>query len=208
MANAGARTVAAVDLNSFVLAKQIGLDGAPGSVLANPLRPGVYVLVPESGTVCEIDAAKLAVVRKTSLGDTALGMRMAADGKSLWVLKARALARLELTLLRAAEEIRLPSAATDFDLTGDGRAAVCFGADRRLALVRLGTGKVEHLIDAECEPSLVRFQGDGQAGAGGKPGGPVSVDLRRGQWADRGAAAAAGRTCELLLQFRRRPDVS
>ncbi|HUE02840.1 MAG TPA: YncE family protein [Bryobacteraceae bacterium] len=162
VANAGGRTVAAVDLNSFVLAKQIGLDGSPSAVLANPLRPGAYVLIPESGTVCEIDAVKLTAARKTSLKNAALGMRLAADGKSLWVLEARALARLELTHLRAAEEIRLPGAATDFDLTGDGRAAVCFGADRRLALVRLGTGKVEHLIDAECEPSLVRFQGDGQ----------------------------------------------
>ena len=59
VANAGGRTVAVVDLNAFVLARQIGLDGAPGAVLANPLRPGVYALIPESGTVCEIDAVKL-----------------------------------------------------------------------------------------------------------------------------------------------------
>src|ERR1035438_4598114 len=69
VANAGARTVAAVDLNAFALAKQISLDSAPGAVLSNPLRPGVYVLMPESGAVCEIDATKLAVVRKTRLGN-------------------------------------------------------------------------------------------------------------------------------------------
>src|ERR1022692_1563423 len=67
--NAGARTVAAVDLNAFALAKQISLDSAPGAVLSNPLRPGVYVLMPESGAVCEIDATKLAVVRTTRLGN-------------------------------------------------------------------------------------------------------------------------------------------
>ena len=95
VANAGARTVAAVDLNAFVLAKQIGLDAAPGAVLSNPQRPGVFVLMPESGGVCEIDAAKLAVVRKTHLAGPAAGMRLAADGKSLWVLQPRALVRLE-----------------------------------------------------------------------------------------------------------------
>jgi YVTN family beta-propeller protein len=161
VANAGAGTVAVVDLNTFVLAKQLSLEGAPGAILSNPLRPGVYVLLPESGTVCEIDAAKLALVRKTRLG-SAVGMRLAADGKSLWVLQARALARLEGGRPRAVESIPLPGAATDFDLSGDGYAAVGFGAERRLALVRLSTGKIEHLIDAGCEPSLVRFQGDGK----------------------------------------------
>jgi|HubBroStandDraft_1064217.scaffolds.fasta_scaffold71924_1 YVTN family beta-propeller protein len=162
VANAGARTVAAVDLNAFVLAKQIGLDGAPGAVLSNPLWPGVFVLLPESGAVCEIDAAKLAVVRKTRLGNPAIGMRLAADGKSLWVLQARALVRLECSRLRPVEFVPLPGAAVDFDLTGDGRAAVAFGEEGHLALVRLRTGTVEHLIEAGCAPSLVRFQGDGK----------------------------------------------
>jgi len=162
VANAGARTLAAVDLNTFVLAKQIGLDSAPGAVLSNPLRPGAFVLLPESGTVCEIDAEKLAAVRQTRLGSAAVGMRLAADGKSLWVLLARALVRLEGSRLRAVESIPLPGAPTDFDLTSDGRAAVGFGDTRRLALVRLGTGKIEQLVDAGCEPALVRFQGDGK----------------------------------------------
>jgi YVTN family beta-propeller protein len=162
VANAGARTLAAVDLNTFALVKQIGLESAPRDVLANPQRPGVYVLMPDSGAVWEIDAVKLAVARKTRLGSAAVAMRVAADGKSLWVLQARALVRLEGSRLRAVESIPLPGAAGDFDLTGDGRAAVGFRAERRLALVRLGTGTIEHLIDAGCEPSLVRFQGDGK----------------------------------------------
>jgi YVTN family beta-propeller protein len=170
VANAGARSVAAVDLNSFALAKQISLDGAPGGVLANPVRPGVFVLMPESGAVCEIDAPKLAVVRKTRLGDPAVAMRLAADGKSLWVLQARALVRLEGSRLRAVQAIKLPGGAGDFDLTSDGRAVVSFAEERRLALVRLGTGTIEHLIDAGCEPSLVRFQGDGKQVLAGSRG--------------------------------------
>lgn len=160
VANAGARTVAAVDLNTFVLARQIGLDGAPAALVPNPARPGVYVLLPESGIVCEIDAAKLAVVRKTRLAGPAVAMRMSADGKSLWVLQPRALVRLEGSRLRPVASVALPAMAGDFDLSGDGRAAVSFARERRLALVRLGSGAIEHLIDVGCEPSLVRFQGD------------------------------------------------
>jgi YVTN family beta-propeller protein len=161
VANSGARSVAAVDLNTFTLAKQIGLDGAPGAVLANPMRPGVLVLMPENGAVCEIDATRLTVVRKMRLGNPAMAMRLSADGKSLWVLQARALVRLEGSRLRVVESIPLPGIAGDFDLTGDGRAAVSFREERRLALVRLSSGTID-VIDAGCEPSLVRFQSDGK----------------------------------------------
>jgi YVTN family beta-propeller protein len=89
-------------------------------------------------------------------------MRLAADGKSLWVLQARALVRLDSGRLRAVETIPLPGGAVDFDLTADGRAAVGFPAERRLALVRLGTRSIVQLVDAGCQPSLVRFQGDGK----------------------------------------------
>jgi YVTN family beta-propeller protein len=162
VANAGARTVSAVDLNSFALARQIGLESAPGDVLVNPQRPAVYVLMPETGALCEIDAAKLAVVRTTRPGTPAISMRLAADGKSLWVLQPRALVRFDGTRLRAVQSIPLPGAAVDFDLAGDGRAAVSLGLDRRLALIRLETGKIEHLVDAGREISLVRFQSDGK----------------------------------------------
>jgi len=162
VANAGERTVAALDLNSFVLARQIGMDSTPGAVLSNPQRPGVYVLMRENGVVCEIDAARLAVVRKTRPAAPALAMRVAPDGKSLWVLQARALVHLEGSRLRMVDTIALPGVAGDFDLSSDGRAAVGFPTERKVALVRLDTRRIEHLADAGCAPSLVRFQSDGK----------------------------------------------
>jgi YVTN family beta-propeller protein len=93
-------------------------------------------------------------------------MHLTPDGKSLWVLQSRALVRVELSRLRAVQAIPLPGVADDFDLAGDGHAAIGFGPERRLALVRLGaardTGRIDHFVDAGCEPSLVRFQGDGK----------------------------------------------
>lgn len=162
VANAGAHTVAAVDLNAFVLAKQIGFDAAPGMILAHPSRPLAYVLVPESGAATVIDVTRLAVVRKTRSNGTAVSMRLTPDGSFLWVLQTRALVCFETGSMRAVASIALPGTAGGFDLSADGRAAVSFPADHRLAVVRLHTRAIEHLIDAGCEPSLVRFQSDGK----------------------------------------------
>ena len=162
ISDAGARTVSAVDLTSFVLARQIGMEAAPSAIVSSLLRPAAYVLIPETGAVCEIDAAKLAVVRKSRAGNPAVSMRSDADGKSLWILQPRALVRLDANHLRTAQSIALPGVAGDFDLTSDGHAAVTFQQDRRIALIKLATGAIEHLAGAGCEPSMVRFQPDGK----------------------------------------------
>jgi len=162
VANAGERAVAVVDLTLFRMARRIGLEAAAGAVIAHPARHAAYVLMPESGGVWEINAAALAVARKTRLSGPAVGMRLAADGQSLWVLQARTLVRLESERLRVTQSIRLPGAAGEFDVSSDGRAAISFREDRRVALVRLDTGTIEHTVAVETQPSGVRFQGDGK----------------------------------------------
>ena len=162
VASAGERALAAVDLTVFAVARQIGLEAAAGAVIAHPVRPAAYVLMPESGGVWEIDAAALTVARKTHLGGPAVGMRLSEDGKSLWVLQARALVRLDGERLRVAQTIRLQGTAEDFDVSSDGRAAISFRQDRRVALVRLNTGAIEHTVAMETQPTGVRFQGDGK----------------------------------------------
>ena len=116
IANAGSRTVAAVDLNAFVLARQIGMEGAPSEVLRHISRPAAFVLIPGSGVVCEIDAERLAISRKTRLGGPALSMLSPPDGRSLWVLQTRSLVRLETERLRAVETIQLPAVAAARDI--------------------------------------------------------------------------------------------
>jgi len=162
VANAGARTVAAVDLNAFVLAKQIRMDAAPSMVLAHPSRPVAYVLMPETGAIGVIDVTRLAVVRKTRPSSAAVSMRLTPDGNFLWVLQTRALACVQTDGMRTVASIALPGIAGGFDLSANGRAAVAFPGDQRLAVIRLHNRGIEHLIEAGCEPSLVRFQSDGK----------------------------------------------
>ena len=162
VANAGARTVSAVDLSSFVLAKQLAVDGAPAALVPSPLRPSVYALMPETGAICEIAAASLSILRKTRLKTSAIAMALSADGKALWVLQPRALLHLDAATLRELTSITLPALAADFDLSGDGRAALALSPGRRLALLRLADGTFEHMVDAGCEPTTVRFQGNGK----------------------------------------------
>jgi YVTN family beta-propeller protein len=170
VANAGGRTVSAVDLTKFALAKRIAVEAAPGTVLPDSTRSTVYVLIPETGTVCRIDASTLNVTRKVRLGGPAVTMRSAPEGSYLWVLQTRSLVRLDQNHLRPVQSIRLPGAAADFDLSSNGRAAVTLPNDRQLALIRLDSGAIEHLCATGPGPSLVRFQSDGkQVIAGNRP---------------------------------------
>jgi YVTN family beta-propeller protein len=161
VANAGERTVSAVDLSTFTLAWRFGFEAPPSTVLAHPLRPGALVLLPDNGVLCAIDAAAMAAGRKIRLGP-ALNMRLSADGKSLWVLQPRALVRVDPVHLRPLQSIKLPATAADFDLSRDDRAAVIMPQAARLALLRLPDGTLEHAAAFSWEPSLVRFQSDGK----------------------------------------------
>ena len=116
MANQGGRSVAAVDLNRFVLARQIPLEGAPNAVIAHPTRAAVYVLTPDNATIYEIEVASLAIKRRTRPAQSAISMRLAGDGLSLWLLcrEPRALVRVPLDTLRAAERIPLAHEPGDF----------------------------------------------------------------------------------------------
>lgn len=162
VANAGSRSLSAVDLTKFALVRRIGVQAAPSQVLPHSERPAVYALMPEIGQVCQIDAATFAVTGKVYLGGPAISMRNSPDGKTLWVLQPRSLARLDRDHLHPMQSIRLPGAAADFDLSRDGLAAIVLRGDRRLALVRLDSGAVEHSCVTGPEPSLVRFQSDGK----------------------------------------------
>src|SRR4051812_3312807 len=118
VANEEGRSIAAVDLASFRVIRQIGIDGAPTAVISHGSRPAVYCLTPRNGTVHEIDPVSFAVRRRMRVAPSAISMRLAPDGRSLWILsaEARTLAQLDLDRFQTAARVKLSAVPQDFDL--------------------------------------------------------------------------------------------
>ena len=68
-------------------------------------------MTPRNGTVHEIDPATFAVRRKIRVAPSAISMRLASDGQSLWILsrEARALVQLELNRFQTGARVNLPA---------------------------------------------------------------------------------------------------
>src|SRR3712207_6612139 len=79
IANAEGRSVAAVDLTTFTLAKRIVLNGAPTQVIALRNRPAALVLTPENGTIHEIDTRQLSLTRSVRIAQSAAMMGTTPD---------------------------------------------------------------------------------------------------------------------------------
>lgn len=155
------RAVSVVNLERFNVTKQIALDGEPTAVLVKPGTQRVFVLMPLIGTVVEIDANTMSIAKKYKVAGTALSMRMAPDGESLWVLAKDppALVELNLKTWKAGANVHLPGEASDFDLSSASPMAVING---RSSLINLATKKVERPLEIEDAVRVIRFRPDGK----------------------------------------------
>ena len=163
--NQGERSVAAVDLTRFRVARQIRLERAPALVLPHTARGCVYVLAPQNATIFEITAGDLEVKRKLSLGGAGVTMRLTPDGASLWVIckSPNVLAKVALDRLDVASRLKLPAAPEDFDSTRDGLlAAAAFPETRSVALIDLQKNHVTRMVPAGDDARAVRFRSDGR----------------------------------------------
>src|SRR6185503_18170249 len=105
-----------------------------------------------------INPATMSVERKLSLGGVAAGMRLAPDGRLLWVLTGspNALVSVPLDRFTAAARIRLAGAPEDFDLNARGDlAAVAMPDTAAAALVSLEKKAVERVVSAGEDPRLI-----------------------------------------------------
>lgn len=164
VSNQGAQTVAAVDLAAFAVARQIYLESSPGPILADPARPAVYVLTPESGTIYEIGSDTLNRKRRISVAQAAISMRRTPDNRALWVLcrHPRRLVRVSLETFRPEARLSLPAEPVDFDLSPDGaRAAVTYGETGAASVVDFERRSVSW-IPCGKNLSVVRFRSDGR----------------------------------------------
>ena len=161
VASQNSRSVAIVDLTTFRSWPPVRLDAAPSAVLSHPLRPKVFVLAPQAGTIYEIDAASLAVSRRVRAGNDAVAMRLTAAGDALWVLYREPAALVEIPLgsLHPRRRIRLPAPPDDFDLSNDGRAAVV-SRQGLFVLASLDRAAIERTLSTGPNPTSVCFQWD------------------------------------------------
>jgi len=164
VADRESRTVAAVDLSQFRVSKRIPLDAAPTAVLPHPIRPCVFVLAPETGTIYEIDAGPLAVTRRARAGNQAVSMQVAPDRDALWVLyrDPHALVEIPLASFRPNRRIRLSAPPDAFDLSIRNQAAIASRRDGSITVASLSRAAIERTIAAGAEPSLLSFQWDGR----------------------------------------------
>jgi DNA-binding beta-propeller fold protein YncE len=164
VANRQGRNVAVVDLSRFRTRKQIALDAAPAQVIAHPEKSAVYALAPANGTVYELDAATLAMTRRMRAGNAAAEMRLAPDGRALWILyrDPPVLVEAPLDSLKARRRIRLSTAPDGFDLSTDGLAAVTCRQDKTIILAALDAARVERTIAWDAPPEFARFRTDGK----------------------------------------------
>jgi DNA-binding beta-propeller fold protein YncE len=154
-----ARTVSVVNLSRFKLSKQIPLDAEPTAVLVN--RSQVYVLTPSNGTVTQIDAPSGVVERRHRHAASAVSMRLAPGGKSIWLLARdpQALLQLDLATGKLVRTVRLSKPVQDFDLSTAAPLAVIGSPP---TLINLETGHTERALAMGADASLIRFRPDGK----------------------------------------------
>ena len=160
VANEEGQGLAAVDLTRFTLSRRIPLEAGPTAVLVSPARKAVYALTPTSGTIHEIDPARLAVRRRVHLARTLTAMRLASDESALWVASSDPpqLVRLGLEQFQADVRIQLPAPPADLDLTADGQlGAVSHGAAGLVSLLDLKAGRVRQTVPVGEDMGTVRF---------------------------------------------------
>ncbi len=164
MANRKGRSIGVVDLNRFRVRKQIALDAAPAQVIAHPREAKVLALAPDTGTVYEIDAAKLDVSRRARAGNAAIGMQLSPAGDAVWLLHRdpAELVEIPLASMRPGRRIKLSSPADGFDLGEGNRAAIASVRSRTVTVASLGSGAIERTIGTPDEPSIVAFRKDGK----------------------------------------------
>lgn len=186
VANSGGAAVAVVDLSAFAVVRHIRLDGGPSALAADARRGVVYALVPEIGSVHEIDAGALTLRRRLRLPEQLLSMRLAAPGGLLWLLARRPprLVGIDTETFQVSRRIDLAATPLDFDIAPhSAQAAVSLGGDG-LALAELSGAREPRLVRPGgcCGP--VRYRSDGRLVLVGDPENRLLVMLE----------AAEGRT--------------
>lgn len=163
IANQEGQAIAAVDLESFTVARHIRLEDNPSQVIANSLNGRVYALTPTSGTIHEIHTDTLTFSRKLQVAHTAVAMRLSKDARTLIVLcrDPKRVAVISLDILRVISETPLSADPADLDISDDGRyVAVSYTSEQAISIIGIADRRTPGLIAASGDIGAVRFRGD------------------------------------------------
>lgn len=163
VANFDGRSVAAVDLGVFAVAKQIPLNGAPAELISDPAHTRVLALTPGDGGIHEISTVDLTARRRIPAARQAVGMRLSRDARFVYVLcgDPRRLAALDAATLRTEWEVSLSAAPTDFDVSADGKwVAIGYGARGFIERIDTAARRSAGASEMNSEAGIVRFQSD------------------------------------------------
>lgn len=162
VANQDGQSLAVIDLEVMAVASHIKIDGSPTQVLAAAMRPTVYALSSETGTVHEIQFYKLSVSRKLAAASAAVSMALAPDEKTLFVLarQPRALIAVDTESFQPAWNMPLPETPGDFVLSADGKSAA-ITAEAGIWLVDIQARRLRGpVLQGEFGASVFRADGN------------------------------------------------
>jgi DNA-binding beta-propeller fold protein YncE len=162
VANQGDRSVSAVDLTAFRLAKTIALRSAPTAVVAAKRgRHSAYVLTPDSGSIHVIDVS-LSLSGSQRLAEKVNEIRVGSSGEFLAAISepSRELILADAATLRVVARHKLAFAPSAMDLSQNGYVAVA-SSQGDVSLLRLESGNFTH---AQLPHSLgvISFRADGK----------------------------------------------
>lgn len=158
IATSGENSVAAVDLTSFRLVKQIDVGAPPAAVI--PAQDRSLVLTPSTGSVHVVDAGlRRALVR--TLADQVSAIRLTPDQRHVAAIaaKSRELILADTTSLNVIRRHKLDAEPVALDVATTPYAAVSTG----------GTVELFHLVSGQRwraqmpgQAGALRFRADGQ----------------------------------------------
>ncbi|HEX3682887.1 MAG TPA: hypothetical protein VHU83_10125 [Bryobacteraceae bacterium] len=160
IATAGENSVAAVDLTSFRLVKQIELGAQPRAVL--PAQNRSLVLTPSTGSVQVVDAG-LRRVSSHKLADEVSAIRLTPDQKQVVALAvhSRELIIADAASLKVVRRHKLAAEPVALDVASTPYAAVSTREQSAVELFHLETGQ-RWRAQLPGEIGAVRFRADGQ----------------------------------------------
>jgi hypothetical protein len=160
VATAGENSVAAVDLTSFRLVRQIEVGAAPAAVVSAQNR--TLVLTPSTGSVHVVDSA-LRRVATHKLADAIAAIRLTAGERRLIAVAAepRELIVADAASLKIIGRHKIGGEPASLDVSSLPYAAVSTGKQGTVELFQVDTGQ-HWRAQAAGEIGALRFRADGQ----------------------------------------------